>query len=262
MQHASLRRSAAIQMRVVYALVMREVLTRYGRHNIGFLWLFLEPMLFTLGITTLWTVTKAAHGSSLPIVAFAVTGYSSLLLWRNVSSRCVKALNPNLDLLYHRNVTILDVYLARIFLELAGATVSCTALTLVFSMAGWMQPPLDPFTAMSGWALLCWFAASLGLLVGALSEKGELIDRVWHIFTYLLFPLSGAAFLVEWAPASFQDFLSWVPMVHGTEMIRHGFFGSLIHPHYNAGYLAAVNSILMLLGLAMSRQLRQHVQHE
>lgn len=260
MQPTSLRRSAAIQLRVIHALVMREVLTRYGRHNIGFLWLFLEPMLFTLGVTTLWTLSKASHGSSLPIVAFAVTGYSSVLLWRNTSGRCVKALEPNLDLLYHRNVTVLDVYFARIFLELAGATVSCTVLTLVFSLAGWMQPPANLFTAFSGWALLCWFAASLGLLIGALSEKGELIDRVWHIFTYLLFPLSGAGFLVEWMPATFQDFLAWVPMVHGTEMIRHGFFGSLIHPHYNPGFLACVNATLTVLGLAMSTQLRQHVQ--
>jgi capsular polysaccharide transport system permease protein len=260
MSPGPLSRSASIQLRVIHALVMREVITRYGRHNIGFLWLFLEPMLFTLGVTTLWTITKASHGSSLPIVAFAVTGYSSVLLWRNTSSRCVKALEPNLDLLYHRNVTVLDVYFARIFLELAGATVSCSVLTLFFSVAGWMQPPSDFLTAITGWGMLCWFAASLGLFIGSLSEKGELIDRVWHICTYLLFPLSGAGFLVEWMPASFQKFLAWVPMVHGTEMIRHGFFGSLIHPHYNAGYLAAVNASLTILGLAMSRQLRQHVQ--
>jgi capsular polysaccharide transport system permease protein len=127
-------------------------------------------------------------------------------------------------------------------------------------MAGWMQPPSNLLTAISGWALLCWFAASLGLFIGALSEKGELVDRVWHIFTYLMFPLSGAGFLVEWMPASAQSVLSWVPMIHGTEMIRHGFFGSLIHPHYNPGFLACVNATLTVLGLAMSAQLRQHVQ--
>ena len=66
------------------ALLMREVLTRYGRHNIGFLWLFVEPMMFTLGVAALWTAMKATHGSNLPIVAFAITGYSSVLLWRNM----------------------------------------------------------------------------------------------------------------------------------------------------------------------------------
>src|SRR2546427_11338670 len=95
----SLRRSGRIQARVIGALLMREIITRYGRHNIGFMWLFVEPMSFTLGIVALWTATKASHGSNLPIVAFAVTGYSSVLLWRNATNRCSKAIEPNLSLL-------------------------------------------------------------------------------------------------------------------------------------------------------------------
>ncbi|OSI13639.1 sugar ABC transporter permease, partial [Neisseria dumasiana] len=40
--------SLAIQKRVVGALLMREIITRYGRNNIGFLWLFVEPLLMTV----------------------------------------------------------------------------------------------------------------------------------------------------------------------------------------------------------------------
>jgi ABC-type polysaccharide/polyol phosphate export permease len=258
----SLLRSALIQLRVIHALVLREVITRYGRHNIGFAWLFLEPMLFTCGIATLWTMTKMTHGSSLPIVAFALTGYSSILLWRNCSSRCIKAIEPNLCLMFHRNVTGLDVLLARIVLEVIGASVSLTVLSLVFISIGWMAPPSNILIALQGWAMQAWFALSLSLLVGALSERSELLDRVWHVVTYLLFPLSGAAFLVEWLPCAAQKALLWLPMVHGVEMIRSGFFGGLIHPHYDTGYFAVANLSLMFLGLAATRQIRQHVQPE
>ena len=61
---SSLGQSFLIQVRVIAALMLREVLTRYGRHNVGFLWLILEPMLFTIGITTLWMLTKVTHGSN------------------------------------------------------------------------------------------------------------------------------------------------------------------------------------------------------
>jgi len=45
-----LLRSVVIQTRVVGALIMREIITRYGRHNIGFMWVFVEPMMFTAGV--------------------------------------------------------------------------------------------------------------------------------------------------------------------------------------------------------------------
>src|SRR5512139_966706 len=115
----TLSNSWRIQRRVLGALLMREILTRYGRHNIGFLWLFVEPMLFTLGVTAMWTALKTVHGSDLPIVAFSITGYSSVLLWRNMSGRCIGALTPNLSLLYHRNVRPMDIYAARLLLEAA-----------------------------------------------------------------------------------------------------------------------------------------------
>jgi len=139
----SLADSWRIERRVIWALMLREILTRYGRHNIGFLWLFVEPMLFTLMVTALWTATKAVHGSNLPIVAFAVTGYSSVLLWRNMPSRCVKALEPNLSLLYHRNVRPVDIFISRLALEAAGATMSFAFLILFFHFVGWLEwsPP-------------------------------------------------------------------------------------------------------------------------
>ncbi len=257
-----LRRSFAIQARVIGALLMREVITRFGRHNIGFLWLFLEPMLFTLGVTTLWTLLNLTHGSNLPITAFAVTGYSSILLWRNCSNRVVRSIEPNLSLLYHRNVRVFDVFAARLILEIAGATTSLIVLAMTFTAIGWMNPPADILTVVMGWVLLAWFAISLSLVVGAASERSEVVERVWHIFTYLMFPLSGAAFMVDWFPKAVQEIIYWVPMVHGTEMIRHGFFGTAVQTYEDPTYFALVNTVLLLIGLALVRETGRRVEPE
>ena len=249
-QAPSLARSWAIQRRVVWALLLREMMTRYGRHNIGFLWLFVEPMLFTLGVTALWTATKTVHGSDLPIVAFAITGYSSVLLWRNMPSRTIGALGPNLSLLYHRNVRPMDIYLSRLLLEAAGATMSFVFLTLFFSFIGWLELPEDVLQIVGGWLMLAWFGAGLGLFLGALSELSETIEKVWHPLSYLLFPLSGAAFLVDALPPDARQAILWLPMVHGVEFVRQGYFGSRIVAHYDMSYMAFANITLTILGLA------------
>lgn len=250
----SLARSWVIERRVVWALLMREILTRYGRHNIGFLWLFVEPMLFTLGVTALWTATEAVHGSDLPIVAFAITGYSSVLLWRNMPFRCIGAMEPNLSLLYHRNVRPLDIYMARLLLEVAGATMSFVLLVLFFAFIGWLDFPEDVIQVLGGWLMLAWFGSSLALFLGALSETHETIEKLWHPMSYLLFPLSGAAFLVDALPPGAQTAVLFLPMVHGVEYLREGYFGSEIRAHYDLTYMAICNIVLMLFGLAQERR--------
>lgn len=246
-------RSLAIQLRVVHALLMREVITRYGRHNIGFLWLFVEPMLFTLGVSLIWRATQSLHGSNIPIVAFALTGYSTLILWRNMPGRCISAIQPNQSLLYHRQVKPIDIYMSRLLLELAGATTSFLTLTVLFVAFDWMDPPEDVLSVIVGWAMIAWFGFALGMFVGALSERSDVVDRLWHPLTYFMLPLSGVFALVDALPPLGRELVLALPMAHGVELIREGFFGSSIKTHYSLPYMAAFCLGLSLLGLAEVR---------
>ena len=258
----SLRNSLAVQFRVVKALFLREVLTRFGRHNLGFLWLFGEPMIFTLGIVALWTAMGSMHGSTLPIVAFAVTGYSSVLLWRNMPMRCIKAIEPNAALMFHRNVKVIDIYIARVLLEAAGATISFVVLSMVFVALGLMRGPDDVLKIIGAWLLLAWFGASLALVIGGFSETSEVVEKLWHPGSYLMFPLSGAAFLVDALPTAAQHYILFIPMVHGAEMLRDGYFGDSVRTHYDAGYLMAWCLGLTLIGLAKVRVVSRNVVPE
>lgn len=242
-------KSLKIQIRVIHALFMREIITRYGRHNLGFAWLFLEPMMFTTGIAVLWHLTKSAHGNDMPIVPFAIIGYSTVLVWRNVANRAGGAVQANIGLLYHRNVRLIDVYIARCALEVVGSTISLLTLSVIFNILGFMNLPEDFLYMVFGWGLLVWFALALGFIVGSLFEMSEIIDRLWHAFTYLMFPLSGAAFFVHWLPKSFQEFVLYIPMVHFSEMIRHGYYGNLIPTYESVSYVIVWNICMSFIGL-------------
>jgi capsular polysaccharide transport system permease protein len=254
--------SLAIQLRVLHALIMREVLTRYGRNNIGFLWLIVEPMLFTLGVTALWLAFRPIYGSSLSVAAFAITGYCSVLLWRNCANRCALAILPNRSLLHHRNVKVLDLFMARLALEIAGATVAMLVLSVVFIAAGMMSLPEDIATMLGGWMILVLFSIGLGLLVGALTERSDVAERLWHPVSYFLFPVSGAVYMVEWLPSKLQETALLIPMVHGVEMMREGYFGAHVHAHYSVTYAVGVSLALILLGLALVRTAAYRVEQQ
>jgi ABC-type polysaccharide/polyol phosphate export permease len=150
--------------------------------------------------------------------------------------------------------------LTRILLEISGATVSFTVLSVLFIFVGWMTTPVDLLEVVFGWIMLAWFATSLALLVGAGTAFSEIVERIWHPAAYLLFPLSGAAFMVDWLPPAMQKVVLLLPMVHGVEMLREGYFGDVVRTHYEVGYMASCCLVLSLAGLYVVRQASQRVE--
>lgn len=256
----SFHHSLKIQTRVIYALIMREIITRYGRHNIGFAWLFVEPMVFTLGVAALWHFLKDAHGASYSIIPFAITGYSTILMWRNSANRVGNAVEANIGLLYHKNVKVIDVFLARVFLESAGATISLIVLTLGFIVVGNVDFPSNFLWMVYAWVLLFWFTVALSLVVGAIFQISDVLDRLWHAVTYLLFPVSGAGFFVHWLPSNVQEVVLYLPMVHATEMLRHGYYGDLVPTYENPMYIIWFNICLSFIALVLVRHISNKLE--
>ena len=56
-----------------------------------------------------------------------------------------------------------------------------------------------------------------------------------------------------------QEILLFLPMVHGTEALRDGYFGSRFTAHYSLAYMATVCAVLTLLGLAQVRKISRTV---
>lgn len=259
---SSLRAALIVQLRVMHALLMREVITRFGRENLGVLWLVGEPMIFTIGVTTIWSALQLHHDSPIPIAAFAVTGYSSVLMWRNSTSRASNAVMDNRTLLFHRRVKVIDVLFMRVLLEVTGATGSFFVLSCFFMFVGWMPLPQDPLQVVGGWLMLGWFAFGLAMLVGSASALSELVERLWHPISYLLFPLSGAAFMTAWLPEGFRRAVLYVPMVHGVEIIREGWFGDVVPTHHDVKYMAACCLVLSLAAVCTVHYASRRVQQQ
>ena len=118
----------AVQRRVIGALLMREIQARWGRRNLGFAWLFFEPLVFALPVLAMWSLMHHGANSGVPFLAFMWSGYLPLLMFRHVTSHCLYAVRSGGALFYHRDITPFDVVFARIGLEVIG-NFAATALS-------------------------------------------------------------------------------------------------------------------------------------
>ncbi|HEY0203217.1 MAG TPA: ABC transporter permease [Acetobacteraceae bacterium] len=195
----------ALQFKVIGALLMREIHTRYGRENIGHLWVIGEPMLFCTGVAIMWTAIRPAHEHGVPITAFVITGYVPLTMWRHCVSRSVKAFEANGSLLFHRQVTPLDIIVSRCFLEIIGALIAGVVVSAVAMLLGYMEPPVDLGLVYLGLGYHAVFCLACSLILAPLSEMSAVLEKFVSAFTYLMIPFSGAFVMVDWVPQAFQS---------------------------------------------------------
>ena len=115
---SSFWRGLVIQSRVVGALIIREIYTRFGRESLGFAWIVAEPLVFAIPVLFVWRAVRNPNEHGISLMPFLWSGYLPLLLFRHLGGRILLFIRANVPLLYHQRVTIFDIFLARALLEI------------------------------------------------------------------------------------------------------------------------------------------------
>lgn len=259
MKSQSLLSLFSLQCRVIGALMMRELHTRFGRHGLGFLWIIGEPILFCAGVAIVWSAIRPAHDHGLPTTAIVITGYVPLTMWRHCMGRAVLAFEANGSLLFHRQVTPLDIIIARVALEIMGTLAAGLLVGATAILLGFMSPPKNYGLLYAGILFQMLFSLATALNVAAITQRSELFEKSITILSYLSLPLSGAFMMVDWIPPHYRWILLLSPSVDSIEMIRAGQFGHNAHAHYDVVYSIWVNFLLILIGLSLTLRVKKFI---
>ena len=251
-----------IMARVVKALILRELITRYGRDNLGFLWTFLEPALFTFLITLFWTYFRLHEGSDFPITAFIFIGYSQGLLWRNTIGQAFRAVGANMGLLYHSMVKPIDLVLSRFLLEFLSVTGGALMLGVVLVGLERVPLPYDWSYLLMGWFLMAWFGLAMALVFASLSVLVEVLEHFINAFLYIFWILSGALYAAAMLPPSVREYALYLPTLHNAEIVRYGFLGPVIEHYYSISYTVLFNLIATSVGLFLLRIAERKIEVE
>lgn len=246
-----------IQSRVIGALMIREVTTRFGRENIGFLWIMVEPLLFAMLVGIMWNFMKGASEHGISVMTFTVSGYIPLVLFRHAVSRAVGLFKANGALMYHRQIKILDFVLVRFLIEFIGHLMAYFFIALVLHALGIFPVPHDLGFMLLGWLYYSLFTLALCFILAPLSEVSDVLEKLLPVTTYIMIPFSGAFTMMSWMTPAVQDFLWYSPFIHPMEMMRYGIFGNAVLPHFDYAYTPAVSMVCLAFGLFLCRRIRK-----
>lgn len=172
------------------------------------------------------------------------------------------SLTANKGLLFHRNVTILDITITRAFFEFSAVSVSFAILSIIFIALGLISAPIHPLQVLCAWFLLGWFFICAGIITLFFDQKSEIFHRILHVTMYLVLPLSGAFSMVSWLPKKVQSAYLLSPMVNGLEMLREGYFGEIVKAQYSVSFLITCNIVLTAIALFLVSQVKKLIESE
>ena len=246
----------ANQARVIGALMLRDMRTRFGRTLFGYVITVAWPLSHLLILMTVYLVMRSIipFGTS-PAVFFA-TGLLPYILFLYPSRMIMMSVVQNHPLLYFPIVKSFDVILARGILEVITAFWVTTIFCFVLILFRVDITPIYPEEALMAVLATIYFAFALGFL-GAVIYK---VFRGWivvHIlFVILLYFTSGALFLPSALPDTTQYFLWFNPLLHCVEWLRSAYYDGYSYGLLTKEYLLGISTAVLFAGLVAERALR------
>lgn len=247
-----------MQASTLRALILRGLQQRYGRNNIGYLWVMGEPMMLASVITLLHAAVAGQHGDGgMSPFTFMLTGYGIYCIFRNSFNRSEGLLHSSEALLYHRMVTPFDIITANIIMEAIGCVAAVAILQTIGILLGLSEPPARPLHLILAVCLYIWLTFGMSLIIAAYAYRSPIVSRLAHPFSYFALPVSGAFFTMSFLPVWARPILAWNPMISIFEMARYGQFLNARNTYVYPGYVMAVSAALTYWGLLEIRRIRK-----
>jgi capsular polysaccharide transport system permease protein len=240
--------------RVIFALMLREMSTRYGRTPGGYIWAILEPlgMIILLSIGFSLLAGSPALGTS--FLLLKATGFLILQVFTVLGSQVGNALNFSKPLLRYPRVTWVDALIARFTLNV----IVIFAVTAIILLGIILFEGLEVMLRWEAIVLALVMTSALGFGIGCLNcflfMRFPAWSQLWLIITRPLFLISGVVILYEDMPPLAQSILWYNPILHLTGLMRMGFY-----PMYRPNYISIIFVglcilIPMVLGLLLLRR--------
>lgn len=245
--------------RIVFALILREMSTRYGRSPGGYLWAILEPLggVFIMAMAFSLLLRTPSLGNS--FILFYATGFVPFTLYQNISNTVARALNFSKPLMKYPVVTWSDAVLARFILNtLTGILVGYIVLTLILVIIDThVLLAIVPILKVIFLTLLLGFA--VGMLNCVLMGMFTAWGMIWSIATRPLFIASGVIFIYEDMPPMVQDILWYNPLMHITGLMRAGFYPTYSPSYISELYVICFSLVILFLGTVLLRRYHRDI---
>lgn len=243
--------------RILLALILRDVQTRFFGTALGFIIAILWPVSHIFIVIIIYSALgrAAPYGDSSAL--FFATGLVPYMCFNYMSRFTAMGVMINKPLLGFPIVKVADILLARAILEVLNAAVVIMVTMLILATMGvdfWPPRPIDAVNAL----LAC---MALGFGYGIVNGVIAGIFPFWYtpfsLFGIVLWIASGVVIIPDELPEAARYWLSFNPILIGVEWMRSAYYdGFGLNGLLDKPYLFSFTAVSIFVGLVMERLMR------
>lgn len=244
---------------VMSAVILRDVRSRFFNHGLGFLLVALWPLAHMLILLAVYTLVdrRAPYGDSLNV--FFATGLIPTLAFMYVSRYMSLSLLANRQMLAFPVVTVIDIMVARAFLEITAAVLTLVFLFIILLFLGDTPFPADPFQAVYAYLACLLLALGFGSIAGVIVMFMPVFATIYILMTILIYVLSGTLFVASSLPEQIAYVLSWNPVFQTVEWMRSAYYLGYSTQYLDKAYTLNFGMTALCLGLLLERVFRRRM---
>ncbi|MBN8489548.1 MAG: ABC transporter permease [Burkholderiales bacterium] len=246
------RSSWQIQRAVIFALMMRELKTRFGGQWTGAFWMLVQPIAELMMFLWINTVIRGrVVRDGYDFVVFLLAGVTGFRLFRVLWTRLSHAASANKGLFGFKQVKPMDAFIARAALDVVLEIVIFVITALLLARMGYGPLMPSDILAYLGVVTVCvLFGLGMGISFAVLLDVAPRLEAITHVLTMPLMILSGVIFPLHRLPPEALEVLLYNPLLHLVEMARLAFLPGYV-PLQGAGMVYPLVWTLVTLTLAM-----------
>ncbi|MCW5701017.1 MAG: ABC transporter permease [Bradyrhizobium sp.] len=245
-----------VQLRVIGALILRDMRTRFGRKLTGWTIMVMWPLSHLLVLMIGYLIAHRIAPVGTNVTVFIGTGVLPYILCLYPARMIMLCLVQNQPLLLFPPVTAVDVIIARSILEIINAfwvvALFCLALFVL---------DVDFLPLRYADAILAIVATIyLGFAIGFISTILYKLIRAWVAIQIILlvsaYIISGAIVPITNLPEQVRQWLWFNPLAHSVEWLRSAYFDAYGEGLLSRSYLIGYATMLLFIGLIAERAVR------
>lgn len=251
------------QIRVITALVIREVRLRNSKHAFMQLFDLLEAVIFILVHWVLFVMLHRGLVIGDSLLVFISTGIFPVLFFRTISIRTAGALEAAKSVTSIPYVEAIDYSLARTIVEV----VSFTSIFLLFFLIIYLFDvsrnalPYDPSRIILFFIIVIPFSFGVGLINSFISYLTPLWKFIWSFFSRVQIFFSAIFYIPEYMPPVLKQYVAYNPIMHFVSLFRIGFYPTYPTSLFSLNYIIGWSFAVTVIGLALERALRNKRAH-